>query len=173
MQQNIGKQLEKLKAGLESAKKDGKGTKDGMSGMNKEIANLAAQQEALRNEMQKYQDELGSKGLKEQGGLNEAAKEMEQIEKDLINKQITQETINRQQKIMTRLLESEKAEQMRDQEEKRESTEAKTQQNSNPGAKYQYNSKNRASLDNIQLVLPRISSFYKTKVNSYNVKIEN
>jgi hypothetical protein len=173
MQQNIGKQLEKLKAGMEKTNKDGKGSKQGQGGMNKEIAKLAAQQEALRNEMQKYQDEMSSKGIKDQGALNEAAKGMEQLERDLVNKRITQESIKRQQSIMTRLLESEKAEQIRDQEEKRESTEAKTQQNSNPGRNYQYNIKNRVSQDNIRLTLPGINSFYQSKVNSYIVKIEN
>jgi len=173
LQQNIGKQLEKLKAGMEGLKKDGNANVQGEKGMSKEVAKLAAQQEALRNEMQKYQDEMGLKGVKDQGSMNEATKDMEQIEKDLINKRITQETIRRQQKIMMRLLESEKAEQMRDQEEKRESTEAKTQQNSNPAQNYQYNSKKRASQDNIQLILPGINSFYKNKVNSYIVKIEN
>jgi hypothetical protein len=173
LQQGIGKQLEKLKAGMEAAKKDGKGSKQGQGQMSREIAKLAAQQEALRNEMQKYQDDMGLKGIKDQGGMNEAAKDMEQIEKDLINKRVTAETIRRQQSIMTRLLESEKAEQMRDQEEKRESTEAKSQQNSNPGLNYQYNTKKRASQDNIQLVLPGVNSFYKSKVSSYIVKIEN
>jgi hypothetical protein len=173
IQQSIGKQLEKLKAGMDKANKDGKGSRQGQSGMNKEIAKLAAEQEALRNEMQKYQDEMGTKGVKEQGSLNEASKEMEQIEKDLINKRITQETIRRQQSIMTRLLESEKAEQLRDQEEKRESTEAKSHQNSNPVVNYQYNKEIRASQDNIRLTLPGIISFYQSKVNSYIVKIEN
>lgn len=173
LQKSIGTQLGKLKEGMESMKKGGQGKPQGQGQMSKEIAKLAAQQEALRNEMQKYQEENGLKGVKGQGSLNEAARDMEQIEKDLINKRITQETIRRQQSIMTRLLESEKAEQMRDQEEKRESTEAKSQQNSNPGANYQYNTKKRASQDNIQLILPVINSFYKNKVNSYIVKIEN
>lgn len=173
LQQNIGKQLEKLKAGMEGAKKDGKGNQQGTNGMSREIARLAAQQEALRNEMQRYQDEIGSKGVKNQGSLNEATTDMEQIEKDLINKRITQETIRRQQNIMTRLLESEKAEQIREKQEKRESTEAIFSKNSNPGSNYQYNTKVRASYDNIQLILPSINSFYKSKVNSYIVKIEN
>jgi hypothetical protein len=62
---------------------------------------------------------------------------------------------------------------MREQEEKRESTEAKSQKNSNPGLNYQYNMKKRTSQDNLQLVLPGINSFYKSKVNNYIVKIEN
>ena len=173
LQNKIGKQLEKLKSGMEKAKKDGKGGMQGQGGINREIAKLAAQQEALRNEMQKYQDEMNSKGLKDQGALNEAKNDMEQIEKDLINKQITQETINRQQNIITRLLESEKAEQMREQEERRESTEAKNQHVSSPDKGYQSNFKKRESQDNIRLVLPEINSFYKTKVNNYIIKIEN
>ena len=173
MQQKIGQQLEKLKSGMEGQKKPGMGNKQEQSGMNREIAKLAAQQEALRNEMQKYQDNLGTKGKKDQGSLNEAGKEMEQIEKDLVNKNISQETMMRQQRILSRLLESEKAEQTRDQEEKRESTEAKNQQISNPGLNYQYNMKKRASQDNIQLILPVLNSYYKTKVNSYIVKIEH
>ncbi|MEI7940791.1 MAG: hypothetical protein WCK27_29285, partial [Verrucomicrobiota bacterium] len=119
----------------------------------------------------KYQDQMGSKGMRDKGSLNEAAREMEKIEKDLINRNITRETMLRQQNILTRLLESEKAEQTREQEEKRESTEANNQKISNPGLNYQYNMKKKASKDNIQLILPVLSSFYKSKVNSYIVKI--
>ncbi len=171
LQDQIGKQLQQLKTGMESKTgKDGN-SKAGQTALNKQIAKLAAQQEALRNEMQRYQEEMGSKGMKDQGGMNEASKEMEQIEKDLINKSITQETIMRQQRIMARLLESEKAEQTREQEEKRESTEAKNQKFSNPGQNFQYNMKKKTSLDNIQLTLPVVNSFYKSKVSSYIVKI--
>jgi hypothetical protein len=173
MQQKIGQQLEKLKSGIEGAKKQGKGNKQENGALNREIAKMAAQQEALRNEMQKYQDEMGLKGTKDQGNLNEAANEMEQLEKDMINKNITQESMRRQQTIVSRLLESEKAEQTREQEEKRESTEAKSQKISNPGLNFQYNTKRKASQDNIQLFLPYLSSFFKDKVNSYIVKIEH
>ena len=171
IQKQIGKQLEKLKAGMEKSGKPGEGSKQAQSGMNKEIAKLAAEQEALRNEMQKYQDEQASQGLKNQGSMNEAAKEMEQIEKDLVNKHITQETMMRQQNILTRLLESEKAEQLREQEEKRESTEAKNPKISNPGQNYQYNMKKKEGQENLQLILPVLNSYYKNKVNSYIVKI--
>lgn len=171
MQDQIGKQLQKMKEGMEAAKKAGQG-KPSPQGMSRDLAKLAAQQEALRNAMQKYQDDMGTKGVKEQGNLGDAARDMEQIEKDLINKRITQETIRRQQNIMSRLLESEKAEQMRDQEEKRESTEAKSYPTSNPAANLQYNPKKRTGQDNIQLILPGLNSFYKSKVSTYIVKIE-
>ena len=103
--------------------------------------------------------------------MNEAARDMEQIEKDLINKRITQETINRQQKILTRLLESEKAEQTREKEERRESTEAKNQKISNLGKTFEYNRLKRGSEDQLIYTLPVMNPFYKSKVNSYIVKI--
>jgi len=171
LQNQIGQQLQKLKEGMDAKSGKSGGKKAANGGINKEIARLAAQQEALRNEMKRYQDEMGSRGLKEQGSLNEAVREMEKIEMDLINKNVTQETMRRQQEIMTRLLESEKAEQIRDQEEKRESTESKNNKISNPVQNFKYNMKRKASFDNIQLFLPVLSSFYKSKVNSYIVKI--
>jgi len=172
MQENIGKQLEQLKAGMEKMNKAGQTGMQGQKAMSEQIARLAAEQEALRNEMRKYQDEMGTKGLKQQGYLSDAEREMEQNERDLINKRITQETIRRQQRIMSRLLESEKAEQIREQEEKRESTEAKSQNISNPGTDFQYNFKKRAGQDNLQLTLPAFTLFYKNKVSGYIVKIE-
>lgn len=171
LQEQLGKQLEKMKAGMEEAKKGSKQSRESGMGMNRELAKLAAQQEALRNSLKKYQEELGGKGIKDQTGLNEAARTMEQIERDIVNKQITQETIRRQQQIMTRLLESEKAEQTRDQEKERESREAKELKISNPAANFQYNTKKRGGVDDIQLTLPTMTTFYKDKVNSYIVKI--
>ena len=173
LQNQIGQQLQKLKEGMDAKNGKSGGNKAENYSLNKEIARLAAQQEALRNEMQRYQNDIGSKGIKEQSVINEAVKEMEMIERDLINKNLTQETMRRQQEIMTRLLESEKAEQIREQEEKREAIESKNQKLSNPGSNFKYNMKGKASFDNIQLSLPALSSFYKNKVNSYIVKIGN
>jgi hypothetical protein len=172
LQAKIGEQLKKLKEGMEGSKKQGTSSKSDQQGLNKEVAKLAAQQEALRNAMQKYQEELGSQGIKSQNGLNEAVRDMEQIEKDLVNKNISQETMKRQQRILSRLLESEKAEQTREREERRESTEATNQKISNLGQAFEYNRTKRGSEDQLQLALPAFNSFYKTKVNGYIVKIE-
>jgi len=59
--------------------------------------------------------------------MNSVIEDMEKNEKDILNKRISQETFDRQQKILTRMLESEKAEEKREKEEKRESTESKKQ----------------------------------------------
>ncbi len=69
---------------------------------------MAAQQEMLRNAMQKHMDDLEKYGINDHG-LEKALGDMEKTEEELINKIIDQETINRQKDILTRLLKSEKS----------------------------------------------------------------
>lgn len=173
LQQKMGEDLQKLKEGMEQSKSPGKSDKKGQSEISKQIAKLAAEQEAIRNELQKYRDALTEQGIKDGGSLKETIRAMEQNETDLINKQITQETIKRQQTIMTRMLESEKAEQQREKEEKRESNEAKNQLYSNPLNDFKYKSKERSDIESLQLSLPVLNNFYKNKVNHYVLKIAN
>jgi hypothetical protein len=97
---------------------------------------------------------------------------MEKTEKDLVNKRILQETINRQKEILTRLLESEKAEQKRDLEEKRQSTEAKEGDISNPKTNFQYNMQKSSTTELLKTVQPSYNYFYKNKINSYFLKFE-
>lgn len=87
--------------------------------MSEGLAKLAAQQEALRRELQKAADKMNKDGKQGNGGLSKLAEEMEKTENDLVNKMITQETLRRQQEILTRLLEAEKAERERELDKKR------------------------------------------------------
>jgi hypothetical protein len=174
MQEKLNGQIKKLKEGLQSGKKDGKGKsgQNGQPGMSEQLARLAAEQEALRSEMKKYLDQLNEQGVKDGGGMNDAMKQMEQTEKDLVNKKILQETINRQEQILTRMLESEKAELQREQEEKRKSTEAKNQKYSNPSSNFQYNKQKTQSVEILKSVQPSYNYFYKNKINGYFLKFE-
>ncbi|MEI7982241.1 MAG: hypothetical protein WCI71_11355, partial [Bacteroidota bacterium] len=173
MQKKLGEQLQQLKNGMEKSKENGKGNKTGESLFSKQIAKMAAEQEALRNEMQKYRDDLLDQGIKDGGGVKDAMKDMDMNETDLINKRISQETLQRQQRIITRMLESEKAEQLREKDEKRESTEAKNVEFSNPFSNFKYKIKQRADLELLQLTPPALNGFYKSKVNTYILKIDN
>src|SRR5690606_29679888 len=92
------------------------------NGMSKQLAEMAAKQAAIRKKLAEMQEELG-KGSGGGGNLEKMKEMMEKTEEDIVNKNITQETIERQQKILTRLLESEKAEQEREKDHKRESNE--------------------------------------------------
>jgi hypothetical protein len=174
MQEQLNKQLQGMKSEMDAQSKKGEGKK-GSSGnrqMSEKLARMAAEQEAIRNEMKKYQDQLNEQGIKAGGGMNDAMLKMEETEKDLVNRRILQETLNRQQDILTRLLESEKAELKREQEERRESTESKNQKYSNPDGNFQYNRNKTTDTDLLRTSQPSYNYFYKTKINSYFLKFE-
>jgi hypothetical protein len=88
---------------------------------NKEIAKMAAQQTAIRQRLEQMRNEMNKEGKGKGNQLNPLIKELEQQERDLINKNFSPDMIKRQQDILTRLLESEKALKERGFEEKRES----------------------------------------------------
>jgi hypothetical protein len=182
LQEQLNKQLEQMKEALEKGQKPGdkpgdkKGQKPGsglgqngqsghaMPGSSEQFAKMAAQQEALRRQMQSMMDKLKNKG-KNPGG--DIANLMEETEKELVNKQITNETMNRQQEILSRLLESEKAEREREQDEQRKSNEAKNQNLSNPGEFLEYKRMKEKEMELLNTVPPSLTPYYKEKVNNY------
>jgi len=116
-QQKLKQELEKLLN--EMKKNDGKINSDGI---NEQIVKTLAEQEIFNKMLNDFQNQKGinpetDKKLKEIKNLSD-----QNIE-DLINKKISPELFNRNQKILTRLLDSEKSEQEREQEKKRESKE--------------------------------------------------
>ncbi len=171
MQEQLNQQIKKLKEGMaKDGNKPGKkpGDKLGMegSGTSQELAKLAAQQEAIRQELQKMADQINKDG-KGAGGMSKLAEKMEQTETDLVNKMLSQETINRQEEILTRLLESEKAEKEREMEEQRQSNEAKNETFSNPNEFLEYKRLKQKETELLKTASPSLNPFFKSKVNQY------
>ena len=98
---------------------------------------------------------------------------MEQTEQDLVNKRLTEETLKRQQDILTRLLESEKAERQREQDEKRESNEAKDQDYRNQSQFEEYKKLKMREIELLKTIPPSLNPFYRNLVNSYFQNIES
>lgn len=166
MQEQLNKQMKQLKEQMEG-KNPGPGKQGNGQSMSEQLARLAAQQEALRQMLQEYGEEDKANGGKNSGNIAEMMREMEQTEQDLVNKMITNETLKRQQDILTRLLESEKAEKERELDEKRESNEVKNQNYSNPNEFFQYKRLKQQDTELLKTVPPALNSFYKQKVNEY------
>lgn len=146
--------------------KPGKG-KDGKSG-SEQLAKMAAQQEMLRNQLQKIMNELLREGDGgNTGNLKNIMNKMEQTETDIVNKNITQETLKRQQEIMTRLLEAENAERERDQDEKRESNENKFDFKRNQKEFEQYMKQINAETESLKTISPQMKPYYKNLVKEY------
>jgi len=100
--------------------------------MSEQFARMAAEQAKIRRMMEDYQNQMREETGGKPSGLDGLLKQMEETEKDLVNKMISQETLKRQQNIMTRLLKSEKAERQREKEQERKSKEGNNVKRGNP-----------------------------------------
>ncbi len=171
MQDQLNKNMQKAREqmqqqGQQGQQKPGQGGKQGQ-GMSEQLAKMAREQAMIRQAMQeinKMENKDGKGGL---GNLNELIKEMEQTETDLVNKKIQQETLNRQKEILSKLLEADKAEREREQDQQRESKEGIA-----PAPNYniilqEYQKIKQKEIDLLKTVPPSLNSFYKIKVGDY------
>ena len=138
------------------------------SGMSESLAKMAAQQEAIRKAMQDLANQLDKDGKNgNKGNLDKMLQDMEKNETDIVNKNITQETLKRQQEIMTRLLDAEKSERERDEDDKRKANEGKDMQGTNPALYQDYAKKKMRETEMLKTVPPSLNLFYRNKVNDY------
>ncbi len=174
LQEALNKEIERLqkeleKRGNQSQQKIGEGKE-----LNERLAKAAAQQEMIRKMMQEYVNELKKENAKSFGAMNQTLKQIEQTEKDIVNKQISTQTLNRQKQILTRMLESEKAEIKKEKEEKRESKTGidKIEKQNNQSFEEFKKLKNR-DMELLQKIPPIYSSYYKTKISEYFSNFES
>lgn len=170
LQQQLNRQMESLKRSMDQKGKPGETGQDKQ--MSEQFAKMAAQQEAIRKMLQDYNNEL-----KEQSGfgnksVEQLIREMEMTEKDLVNRIISNQTINRQKQIETRLLESERAEMEREKEEERESKEAQERYNPQPPKEWNFEKEKVRQTEMIKTIPPSLQYYYKEKANQYFYNIE-
>ena len=167
--------IKKLQESLnEQIKKAGQKIQKGQGGqMSEDLARMAAQQEAIRKMLQEYLNELKQEGNGMDGKIEKILKEMDANEKDIVNRNINQNTLNRLQQIETRLLESEKAEIEREKEEKRESKEGKdmTPKNSDILKTIELYKKNQQELLKQNPI--KLKNYYREKVSKYFLNFED
>jgi hypothetical protein len=168
LQKMLSKQLEQMRKALkEQGSKPGKEGKKGKDGAAKSFGQMAAEQSSIKEQLKKLSEQLKNQG---NGGLGDAKQlenQLNETEKELLNKQITPESILRQQEILTRLLESEKAMKERDYEDKRISKKGKNTIKRNPTEFLEYNKIKNADEEILKIILPSLKIFYKKKVNEY------
>jgi len=168
LQQQLNRQMEALKRSMEQGNKpEGQMPAPGQQGMSEQFARMAAQQEAIRKMMQDYNNDLKSQDGVGDKSVEQLIEEMKKTEKELVNRSITAQTINRQKNIETRMLESERAQQEREKEEKRESTEARERYNPSPPQEWQFDKNKNQQIELLKTVPPALQYYYKEKVNKY------
>ena len=109
----------------------------------------------------------GKDGKGSLGDLQKIIDEMEQNETDIVNKNISKELLNRQQDILTRLLEAENAERQRDEKEERKSEEASEIVQETPPALKEYLKKRNSSLSLYKKMQPNLKPYYRSISEKY------
>ena len=138
--------------------------------LSEELAKLAAEQERIRKALQEMESQLNEG---EGESRNAISKKMEETEMDLVNKQITAQTIRRQKEILTRLLEAENSMRERELDNKREGETARDYENVLPKAFEEYFRAKEKEVELLKTVPPKLYPYYKKEVTEYFQRIGN
>ncbi len=184
---NLGQMQQQLNQQIQQLSQSGKTGR----ALSQELAKLAGQQQMLRQAMQQLDRMQGqgpkpggkdgkangpndkdAKGNQGAGGSGEVKKLMEQTETDLVNKRLTEQTLLRQQQILTRLLEVEKSARERDQDTKREAQAARPQPPVFPPAFDKYKAPAQRQTELLRSNAPALTPYYQREVGEYFQKMK-
>lgn len=158
--QNLSQLQQQLNQKIEELRNSGKTGRQ----LSEELAEMAAEQERIRRAMQELQEQMKKEGTIPGGDL---PAKMEQTEMDLVNKQLTDQLIRRQQEILTRLLEAEKSMREQDLDDERKGETAKDYDQEVPKAFEEYLRLKEKEVELLKTVPPKLYPYYKKEVDEY------
>ena len=156
---SLGQMQQQLNQRIKDLKGSGKSGRE----LSEELAEMAAEQERIRKALQEMQNKM--KDGKMPGG--DLPGKMEQTEMDLVNKQLTDQLLKRQQDIVTRLLETEKSAREQDMDDERKGETAKDYEKEMPKAFEEYLRLKEKEVELLKTVPPKLYPYYKKEVNEY------
>lgn len=159
MQEQINNEIQKLKGKQKTGRQ-----------FSESMARMAAEQERIRRALQEMQNKLKKENGSNQLG-NDIPAKMQQTELDLVNKQITEQTIRRQNEILTRLLEVEKSMREQNMDPEREAKTAKDHETKIPGNFEEYLKLKEREVELLKTLPPNFIPYYKNEVNDYFKRI--
>lgn len=162
--------LSQLQQQLNEKIKDLKGSGKSGRQLSEELAEMAAEQERIRQALQDMEEKMKQGGGSPGGNL---PSKMEQSEMDLVNKQLTDQLIKRQQDILSRLLEAEKSAREQDMEEERKGESATDQQKEIPKAFEDYLRLREKEVELLKTVPPKLYPYYRKEVGDYFKRMGN
>ena len=165
MQKSIKSQMQSM---IDDLKK-GQGEKSGKE-MNEKLGKMVSMQDKF-NQMLNNLMQNGSLSPDAAKQLKEIKNMVNDVEKDIVNKNITPQTMLRQEQILTRLLEAEKADQERDTENKRESHEGKNEKRSNPEQIFKYKGVHSQYNEILEGSKIKLSKYYQDKYQKYMINL--
>jgi hypothetical protein len=158
MQKSLQNQLEKM---LEMMRKGEQGTP-----MNGEMGKALAEQEKMKNMLQQMmnQGKVGSGAFET---LKEAEQLLDKVREDIIRNNLSENTVKRQQEILTRLLEADNAQNERELDEKRKSESAEQQRISETAKFFDNLNSNDKFEERLIRDKLKLSKFYQYKFQNY------
>ena len=169
----LKKAQKRLNEKLKNCKNGEKGRQGKKTGelKSKELLDLAKSQNQIRKQLMEMRNESGKNG--EKGKIDKILEEMEKNEIDIVNNQITQETINRQKQILSRLLKTNISDREQDEDDKREANEWNYDL-TNLNKEFLDYQKQKETQDELLKTTPlQLNPFYKKKVQNYFKSILN
>lgn len=160
-QPSLGEMQQQLNNKIEQLKNSGKGGRE----LSEELAEMAAEQERIRRALKEMQDKMKQNSGHAPG--SDLPDKMEDTEIDLVNKRLTDQLIQRQREILTRLLETEKSLREQDMDEERKGESAKDYNKELPKAIEDYLRSKEKEVELLKTVPPKLYPFYRKEVNDY------
>ncbi|MCH8554633.1 MAG: hypothetical protein LAT76_05705 [Schleiferiaceae bacterium] len=160
MQQELAEQLGKMKGQGEGDAEGEKGRKKGDRGMSKEVVEMMAKQEKIREELRSIAQEQQGKAMQE------LLEQLEENETDIANMKFDDAFFERQKEIMSRLLEAENAELKQKQDDQRQGETAKSQHTAFKEEIDAYLKQREKQIEGIRYDVPNFGYFYRTKQNT-------
>jgi hypothetical protein len=158
------------------SKKEGQGKKPGdkgeggegekPGGESEQMARIAAQQAALRKQLNDVQNQLRKEG-KSNPNLTKIQQDMDRNETDLVNKRITQDLLRRQSEILTRLMETKEALREQEQGKERQANSGKEIPREIPAAWKEMLKNKQSAIDYYKTVPADLKPYYKQLVEQY------
>jgi hypothetical protein len=145
--------------------KNGKQNEKGKGGKSKELVEMIARQELIRQTLDDIRGGIEDEDILK--SLDDAIQNMEITEQDIANNRITQELIDRQAKIMTRMLEIDNAIQEQGEKNKRESQTATEYEKIIQDAFEKYEEEKLKQTEMLKSMPPNLKEYYKEKTNRY------
>ncbi|MEP1034055.1 DUF4175 family protein [Ekhidna sp.] len=158
LQNQLGERINELKGSGKSGRE-----------LSEELARLAAEQEMIRRQLEMLKEAQDGKPGGGLGGseMKRAIDMMEQNEVDLVNKRLTQQLINRQKQIVTRMLEAEKAQRDQEMDEEREANKPSVISREIPPGFEKYLELKKKEIELLKTIPIGLNPFYKKEVNDY------
>jgi hypothetical protein len=172
-QQQLGNAMQQMAGSGQS--KSGKNGKqgNGENGDAEQLARLAAQQAAIRRQLQDLSSLLNSNGMGNSKELRDLQQKMDKSETDLVNRRLSGELLQRQREIETRLLEAQKSMREQEQDDKRSSHTAPEISRPVPPELQKYLTDRKQLLELYKTVPPQLKPYYRKMVENYYQAIGN